>query len=344
MFRSCFLVLFLAIAGFVTTPVSAADPAAKAATDISQVDGDFAYQGEYLGSAMNDCGRCQPVGLQVVALGKGEFQAVEYRGGLPGYGWPIDGERIKYQGQLACETLTLKSEGRQVTISGGRAAIAKVAQGEWSVGNAAKVERQSPTIGWCAPRGATVLFDGSQADHWKDGKLEDGLLKEGCETKAAFGDFQLHIEYRLPYMPTARGQGRANSGVYIQSRYEVQVLDSFGLDGIENECGSLYKQRKPDLNMCLPPLVWQTYDIWFRGPRFDDSAKKIENARITLHHNGVAVHDNVEVIAKTGGGSAEGPQALVTKLQNHGNPIRYRNIWLVDHGQPTACPRQVAAQ
>ena len=100
MFRTRFLVLFLVIAGFVSAPVSAADPKAMAATDISQVDSDFAYQGEYLGSAVNDCGRCQPVGLQVVALGKGEFQAVEYLGGLPGYGWPIDGERIKYQGKF----------------------------------------------------------------------------------------------------------------------------------------------------------------------------------------------------------------------------------------------------
>src|SRR5207245_1293432 len=129
-------------------------------------------------------------------------------------------------------------------------------------------QRQSPTLGQCAPWGAIVLFDGSNADHFKDGKIEDGLLKEGCETKYAYGDFQLHIEFRLPYLPAARGQGRANSGVYIQSRYEMQVLDSFGLEGSDNECGSLYKQRRPDLNMCLPPLVWQTYDIWFRSPRF----------------------------------------------------------------------------
>lgn len=306
----------------------AADPAV---TSVAQADEDFAVQGEYLGSTRNACGRCEAVGLQVIAMGKGEFQAVEYRGGLPGYGWPMGGERIKYQGQRDGQAIQLASEGRKLTLSDGRASIAS---GEWAVGQAAKVMRQSPTLGAPAPCNATVLFDGTNADLWKDGKLDGALLKEGTETKEGYGDFQLHLEFMLPYMPTARGQGRANSGVYIQSRYEVQVLDSFGLDGIENECGSLYRQRKPDLNMCLPPLQWQTYDIWFFGPRFDSEGKKQQNARITVLQNGVAVQNNVDIIAKTGGGAQEGPQHLVTKLQNHGNPVRFRNIWLVHYGHP----------
>ncbi len=320
----------------------AADEKAKPAaiTDISKVGEEFAYQGEYLGSVVNACRRCEPVGLQVVSLGKGDFQAVEYRGGLPGYGWPMNGERTKYTGKLEGSTLTLNAEGRQIVIANG---AASVTSNGWSLGNAAKVTRQSPTLGQTAPWGAKVLFDGTNADHFKDGKLEGNLLKEGCETKEAFGDFQLHIEYMLPYMPLARGQARGNSGVYIQSRYEVQVLDSFGLDGIENECGSLYKQRRPDLNMCLPPLTWQTYDIWFFSPRFDESGKKIQNAQITVLHNGVAVHNQVEVTAKTGGGAQEGPKALVTKLQNHGDPVRFRNIWIVPYAQQTTCPVSIAA-
>lgn len=325
-----------------TTVVAAADEKAKpvAVTDAAKADEDYAYQGEYLGSIRNACQRCESVGLQVVALGKGEFQAVEYRGGLPGYGWPIGGERVKYTGRRDGSTLTLNAEGRQIVIANGSASLTSQ---NWTIGNAARVTRQSPTLGQYAPWGAKVLFDGTNADQWKDGKLDGNLLKEGCETKEAFGDFQLHIEYQLPYMPTARGQARGNSGVYIQSRYEVQVLDSFGLDGIENECGSLYKQRRPDLNMCLPPLTWQTYDIWFQSPRFDQSGKKLYNAQITVHHNGVAIHDNAEVTAKTGGGAQEGPQALVTKLQNHGDPIRYRNIWIVNYGQPSVCPVSIAA-
>jgi hypothetical protein len=132
-------------------------------------------------------------------------------------------------------------------------------------------------------------------------------------------------------MPYARGQRRSNSGVYIQSRYEVQILDSFGLEGKNNECGGLYKQRPPDLNMCFPPLRWQTYDITFVSPKFADDGTKLRNARITVRHNGELIHNNVEVTNKTGAGKLEASQPLPTKLQNHGDPVRFRNIWLVEH-------------
>ncbi len=175
---------------------------------------------------------------------------------------------------------------------------------------------------------------------------EDGLLKEGTETRDAYGDFRLHLEFRLPYMPKATGQGRANSGIYVQSRYEVQVLDSFGLDGEFNECGSLYREVKPNLNMCLPPLSWQTYDIWFRGPRFDSAGQKAENANFTVWLNGVPVHENLDLPTPTGGGKrvGEGQNALPTKIQNHSNPIRFRNIWLVHYGVAgTVSNQQVAS-
>lgn len=334
--RLAFLAAFFAATSSLSlSHARAADPV-KAATTEDQVDGDFAIQGEYLGNVRQACGRCEPVGVQVIAMGKGEFHAVEYRQGLPGYGWPIGGERVKYQGKRDGESIVLKGEGRQVVLANGWATISTGAEGACSLGQAQKVTRQSPTLGLRPPCTAKVLFDGTNTDHWKDGKLDGDLLKEGTETKEAFGDFRLHLEFKLPYMPTARGQGRSNSGVYIQSRYEVQVLDSFGLDGINNECGALYQQRKPDLNMCLPPLVWQTYDIWFYSPHFDGAGKKVQNARITVLHNGVAVQNDVDVTAKTGGGAQEGPQALVTKLQNHGNPVRFRNIWIEHYAQPTA--------
>ena len=101
---------------------------------------------------------------------------------------------------------------------------------------------------------------------------------EGTELKQAYRDYTLHVEFRLPYMPHARGQGRSNSGVYLQSRYEVQILDSFGLAGENNECSGLYKFRKPDANLCFPPLAWQTYDIVFSAPRFSADGTKIQNA------------------------------------------------------------------
>ena len=147
----------------------------------------------------------------------------------------------------------------------------------------------------------------------------------------------MHAEFRLPYMPHARGQNRSNSGFYLLSSYEVQVLDSFGLEGIKNECGALYRYKQPDINMCLPPLQWQTYDITFRSPTFDAAGNKLCNARITVLHNGVAVHNNFEVERKTGAGKPESPAPRPIKLQDHSNPVRYRNIWLIDLDRPCGC-------
>ena len=307
----------------------------KAMLTLADVDEDFHVQGEYLGSVVDAHCRCQPVGLQVVAMGNGEFTAVEYAGGLPGYGWKIGGHRAKYKGKRDGEKVVLTGEKNQIEIHNGQAVIKTV--GEYkTLGRANHVERESGTMGACPPCGAVVLFDGTNTDKFKNGKMtDDKLLLMGTETAIGYGDMRLHLEFRLPYMPYARGQGRSNSGVYVQSRYEVQILDSFGLEGEFNECGALYRERKPDLNMCLPPLSWQTYDIWFRGPRFGEDGKKTENARFTVWLNGVPVHNDIEQASGTGAGKriGEGPNALPTKLQNHSNPVRFRNIWLVETGQ-----------
>lgn len=158
---------------------------------------------------------------------------------------------------------------------------------------------------------------------------DDGLLREGCTTVDVFGDYSLHLEFRLPFMPSATGQGRANSGIYHQGRYETQILDSFGLEGKDNEAGGIYSQRKPDLNLCLPPLVWQTYDVDLTSARFDDKGKKISNAKITVKLNGVVIHREVELTGPTPGAMlAESSQGGPIHLQQHGNPIRFRNIWI----------------
>ena len=318
--------------------VQAADGDKGAWTEPPEGDADYVLQGEYLGSIIDDCCRCQPVGLQVVALGDGKFQAVEYVGGLPGYGWPIDGERLKFQGTREGDTLTLTGESQQITIKNGHSIIKRVGEYNREIGNACFVERESGTMGACPPCGAIVLFDGSNTDKLKDAQVVDGLLKEGFETKDAYGDFRLHLEFRLPYMPKATGQGRANSGVYLQSRYEIQILDSFGLDGEFNECGSLYRERKPDLNMCLPPLAWQTYDIWFQQARFDADGKKIQDAHLTAWLNGVPVQNDLDVPTPTGGGKRVGekPFPLPTKFQNHNNPVRFRNMWIVSYDEPVS--------
>ena len=189
-----------------------------------------------------------------------------------------------------------------------------------------------------APRGAIPLYSsGGDTSHWNGARTtESGLLQGGCETLDAYGDFRLHAEFRLPFKPHATGQERGNSGFYLQSRYEVQVLDSFGLEGLANECGALYRTQPPNLNMCLPPLQWQTYDIVFRAPRFDESGVKLQNAQISVWHNGIVVHDHFEIPNKTGSGRQEGPEPLPTKIQDHGNPVVFRNIWLIPLDEPDA--------
>jgi hypothetical protein len=143
------------------------------------------------------------------------------------------------------------------------------------------------------------------------------------------GDFTLHAEFRIPLMPEANSQARGNSGLYLQRRYEVQILDSFGLEAAANECGSLYRQRSPDVNVCLPPGAWQTFDIEFRAARYNEAGEKSENARITVRQNGIKVHDDVELPNKTGAGQPEGPQPLPIWFQDHGDPVRFRNVWMI---------------
>jgi hypothetical protein len=196
-------------------------------------------------------------------------------------------------------------------------------------GQLKKVMRKSPTLGAKPPKGAVVLFDGTTAEHFTGGKMtDDGLLMQGVTSKQTFGSHTIHIEFLLPYMPEARGQGRANSGFYAQGRYETQMLDSFGLEGKDNECGGIYKNASPRINMCFPPLSWQTYDVDFTAAQYQDG-KKVKNAMLTVRHNGVLIHENQEISNPTTGGplqEADTPGPVF--LQNHGNPVRYRNIWL----------------
>ncbi len=193
-----------------------------------------------------------------------------------------------------------------------------------------RIERKSPTLGARPPEGALVLFDGASADLFVGGKLVDEQwLLADCESKETFGDHSLHLEFRTPFKPSARGQARGNSGVYLQSRYEMQVLDSFGLSGENNECGGIYSIQRPAVNMCLPPLTWQTYDYDFTAAKYNDEGEKIANARVTVKHNGVVIHDDLELTHGTPGRKAEGPGEEPLYLQGHGNPVVYRNIWAV---------------
>jgi len=165
-------------------------------------------------------------------------------------------------------------------------------------------------------------------------RLVDGAMEihrsGDVMTKRVFADYYLHVEFRIPFDPEKTGQHRGNSGVYLACMYEIQVLDSYGLAPTKQDCGAAYYIKPPDVNMSLPPLQWQTYDIFYTAPKFNKDGKKSGNARATVYHNGVKIQDAVEFPKPTGGGMRfEMPRAPI-HLQNHGAAVRYRNIWLVE--------------
>ncbi len=314
---------------------------------------DFKIQGEYVSET-------PALGCQIIALGNGELQAVVLPGGLPGAGWDgkhkslmqgqVDGDKAtftpaigtrRYLADPAAEfSATSKfppdgqkddsgaADGTRLTIN---------LAGEMKA-RLKKVVRKSPTLGQKPPDGATVLFDGTGTDEWMGGRLdaEHGILNtdgHDIKSKKRFNNYTVHLEFMLPYRPAARGQGRGNSGFYQVMQYEVQILDSFGLDGKNNECGGIYSRIDPRVNMCLPPLQWQTYDIDFTNavPDPNDSNKVAKKSRITCKHNGVVIHDDVEIPGPTSGAWSE-PEGTPGPflLQGHGNPMQFRNIWVVE--------------
>ncbi|MBM3980750.1 MAG: DUF1080 domain-containing protein [Planctomycetes bacterium] len=294
-------------------------------------DPDFAIQGEYEGTLTADKENGK-VGVQVIANGLGEFTVKLLKDGLPGAGW--DGKTSKrFTATTGNARVAILNEKKEAvgTIADGKIEI----KADGGTLTAKKVERKSKTIGEKPPAGAVVLFAGEGDEkNWNGGKikaLSDGkYLDVGVTSKQKFGAFKAHIEFRLPWMPNSTGQGRGNSGVYFQDRYECQVLDSFGLNGENNECGGIYTQHKPSVNMCLPPLVWQTYDIEFTPAEFGADGKKTKNARATVFHNGVKIHDNIEFPKECPGGKKEEATPGPFQFQNHSDPVVYRNVWVVE--------------
>jgi len=201
-----------------------------------------------------------------------------------------------------------------------------------------RMDIKSPTLEQAPPDGAVVLMDGTNLNAWERYPLKWNLLDDGAtevagsnfKTIEEFGSGQWHVEFRTPFMPKERGQGRGNSGVYVLGRYEVQVLDSFGLDAADNLCGGIYKMAVPRVSACLPPLTWQTYDITITTAQFDASGQKTANARITVVQNGVVIHDDVELDSPTPGGvSGEDAAGGPMLFQDHHNAVRFRNVWFV---------------
>jgi hypothetical protein len=306
-----------------SSPASVPQPQARTAYLNADTAGiDFAFQGEYVGRWRGN----ERLAAQVIAEGEGRFALQLLPGGLPGEGW--DGvTRWKSSARL---------EGDHAIFSGG-GWNGRIADGsmrgtdrDGSPFHLQRVVRKSPMEGRPAPSNAVVLFNGTTTDAWNNGKLFEGnLLGPGTTTKQRFRDFTLHVEFRTPFMPQARGQGRGNSGIKMAGIYEVQILDSFGLEGKANECGAVYARKPPSINMCYPPLSWQTFDIDFRAPRFDSEGRKTKEARITVRHNGILVHDDVPIQPYLHQIPFERETAPLF-FQDHRCPVYFRNVWIIE--------------
>lgn len=270
----------------------------------------FNYMGEY------ERGK---TAIQVVPT-QGRFYLSVYRDGFPGAGWI--GGKVRHE--------WVDSSGIKARLRGFR-----------------KIDRSSGLDFPKPPEGAIVLFDGSSVVEWANGKIKNGLLQAGTKTRRTFSDFKLHLEFKLPYKPELplSHPDRGNSGIFALGAYEVQVADTFGLDPSKDAwreleqikkpntwCGSIYGLNTPRLNVCLPPLSWQSFDIEFKAARFDGE-RKVSPARISVWQNGVLIHDDFVLPSGTGGGP-RGPRPEVAQgpifIQNHHNPTQFRNIWVIE--------------
>jgi hypothetical protein len=300
---------------------------------------DAIIQGEYLGEEQTADGP-KKYGVHVIAEGGGKFLARMYHGGLPGEGAeakPFD----EFPGQVEGDLGVFKCKMGDVTVKNAVMSIEDAKTHDLIVKMPREL-RESKTLGMKPPKNAVVLLDSTDKDfaaatieNWvavkagEEPKLSDEMLCPGVNSKLKFQDCILHVEFMTPFMPKARGQARGNSGVYLQGRYEVQVLDSFGLDSKDNDCGAIYTVKAPSVNMCYPPLRWQTYDIKYTAAKYDGAGKKTANAKITIVHNGVRIHTDVEIPhATTSHITEEGPEPGCLHLQDHGTPVRFRNIWI----------------
>ncbi|MDA0747756.1 MAG: DUF1080 domain-containing protein [bacterium] len=206
------------------------------------------------------------------------------------------------------------------------------------------------------PKDATVLFNGKDLSNWSkrgggtpEWKVDQGILHVVSRTgdivsNESFTDFYLHIEFRCPDMPEATGQAKGNSGIFLHGIYEIQVLDSSGINiPGKGDCGAFYDQFAPLANACKPALEWQAYDIFFRAPRLSATGEMVENPRATVLLNGIVAQNNVQLLGPTGSASnmdivASGP----LRLQDHKDLVAYRNIWAVplpEKGSDTYEPR-----
>jgi hypothetical protein len=301
--------------------------------------------GNWDGDWKNDDGHGGTLTAQVIAEGEDNYKAI-----FTAYYGPVSVFKVALKGKREKEAVKFGGKVDLGAAFGGEFDWTGGVSGESFTGRYTsakdigqftlkKVRKTSPTLGAKPPDGATVLFDGTNLDAWlgaDGGPANWRTVDESLEvasgdiyTRAEFGDLQLHVEFLTPFMPTARGLDRGNSGVFLDrlrddaaSGWEIQILDSFGLDPKEEECAAVFGVAAPKSNACLPPGEWQTYDITFTAPRYDAAGKLESKARVNVVHNGAKVITDLEL-------AAAGPKKGHIMLQERGSAVRYRNIWVV---------------
>ena len=300
-------------------------------TDPEKAGVDYQLQGEYVGEVETDNG-VQTFGAQVIALGSGTFEAVGYPGGLPGAGWQPkpEAERRVAEGRLVNGEVVFQVE--QEATAKLREGVITIEHSGRTIGTLRKVNRQSPTLGCAARRRChravrrrirRVVRERAARRGPVPGRL--GLLRRrrplattSCTSSSA-----------RPSCRTLAARGVATAASTCKAATNCRCSIPSAWKGKDNECGGIYSVAQPSVNMCFPPLVWQTYDIDFVAAQYDAEGKKQKNARVTIRHNGVVIHDNLELPHGTPGRLEEGPGPAPLFLQHHGNPVVFRNIWAV---------------
>jgi len=337
--RACIVALIAALAGgaaWAAAPDAAKPEPAKSpsAEPVDKIMGD--YVGAFTPADKNAGVKAEAA---VVAEGGGSYRAVLL---IPKSAEAARPDRYELAGKGDEKKVTLAGSGPSQEWTGAIEAGKLAASSKAGKAELKFTVKTSPALGAKPPAGAVILIPYAEgkppslgewaAPAWKP--QDDGsVVAAGADihTNRKFGDIQLHAEFRLPVEPAGRGQDRGNSGVYIQDLYEIQILDSFGRPLGPSECGSVYTQTAPTACACLPPGAWQTFDITFRAPRFDADGKKVKDAAVTVVHNGVKVQDRTAIAGPTGQAKGRPEVAAgVLRLQYHGHPVSFRNVWLVE--------------